>query len=171
MKFYLVHPPATGSPLITPKQEVRWKLKRMREKTPETQLLFMLQNQAQPFAIVCDLHLLKNDYFWQFPPFFCKERQHFYNQNRMFAFEIRDNCNTEATTIALNLFHSSPDRTQYTNMLATRLTQHRVWACVVVRSTLNEKSRTWIIITKPIQVIQRPMPEMTCHQKVTLEET
>lgn len=32
-EFYLVHPPATVSPLITPKQEVRRKLKRMREKT------------------------------------------------------------------------------------------------------------------------------------------
>lgn len=32
-EFYLVHPPATVSPLITPKQEVRRKLKRMRAKT------------------------------------------------------------------------------------------------------------------------------------------
>lgn len=33
-----------------------------KKQIQETQSLFMLQNQAQPFAIVCDLHLLKNGY-------------------------------------------------------------------------------------------------------------
>lgn len=40
------------------------KEKETKKQTQEAQLSFMLQNQAQPFAIACDLHLLKNDYFF-----------------------------------------------------------------------------------------------------------